>query len=89
MQRRNAAQDARAKQGRDGGIQSPDPPPSLGPSQLRTPPQEGQPGGDIPWDRIIDMINFNLSRPNAPDLSRFKSVLYACKAKGLAVPSGV
>jgi hypothetical protein len=34
------------------------------------------------------MIDFNLARPNGTDLSRFKSVLFTCKAKG-SMPSAV
>ncbi|KAL4424674.1 hypothetical protein ABPG77_004481 [Micractinium sp. CCAP 211/92] len=44
------------------------------------------PNGNSEPERIISMIDFNLQRPNGSDLSRFKSVLFACRTKG-ALPS--
>jgi protein XRP2 len=43
---------------------------------------EHGPEGSNEWERIISMIDFNLTRPNGSDLSRFKSVLFTAKSKG-------
>ncbi|EFN52558.1 hypothetical protein CHLNCDRAFT_138540 [Chlorella variabilis] len=40
------------------------------------------PNGATEPERILSMIDFNLTRPHGADLSRFKSVLFTCKAKG-------
>lgn len=47
---------------------------------------EHGPEGATEWERTTSIIDFNLTRPNGTDLSRFKSVLFACKSKG-AIPS--
>ncbi|GAB4819794.1 hypothetical protein N2152v2_006840 [Parachlorella kessleri] len=47
---------------------------------------ERAPEGSNEWERISSIIDFNFTRPNGTDLSRFKSVLFACKAKG-SVPA--
>ncbi|KAL4420408.1 hypothetical protein ABPG75_010064 [Micractinium tetrahymenae] len=44
------------------------------------------PSGANELERILSMVDFNLQRPNGSDLSRFKSVLFACRAKG-ALPT--
>lgn len=44
------------------------------------------PSGPNEPERILSMIDFHLTRPNGTDLSRFKSVLFTCKAKG-SMPS--
>lgn len=43
---------------------------------------ETGPEGTNQWERAISMIDFNMSRPSGTDLSRFKSVLMACKERG-------
>ena len=39
------------------------------------------PEGDSLWEKAISMIDFNAARPGGTDLSRFKSVLFACKER--------
>jgi hypothetical protein len=41
--------------------------------------------GENEWDRAINYIDFNFSRPSGTDLSRFRSVLFAAKAKGVPI----
>ena len=62
---RNATRDERIKLGRE--------------ESLKRGSEETGPEGNSQWDRVISMIDFNISRPSGTDLSRFKSVLFACK----------
>ena len=43
------------------------------------------PEGDGEWEKAVSLINFGFSRPSGTDLSRFKSVLFSAKAKGVPV----
>ncbi|PSC71693.1 tubulin binding cofactor [Micractinium conductrix] len=42
---------------------------------------ESGPTGTNEYERVVSLIDFNLQRPSGTDLSRFKSVLFTCKAK--------
>lgn len=39
------------------------------------------PKGDTEWERAVDYVNFNFTRPNGSDLSRMKSLLFSAKNK--------
>jgi hypothetical protein len=41
--------------------------------------------GDGEWEKALSLINFGFSRPAGSDLSKFKSVLFSAKAKGVPV----
>ncbi|BDA47074.1 probable protein XRP2 at N-terminal half [Coccomyxa sp. Obi] len=43
------------------------------------------PEGDTTWEKTISLINFGFARPNGTDLSRFKSALFAAKARNVPV----
>jgi hypothetical protein len=48
------------------------------------------PQGDKPWDRVLSVVNFNAegtSKDPFKEMSRYKGVLLACKAKDIAVSS--
>jgi hypothetical protein len=48
------------------------------------------PQGDKPWERVMSVVNFNsegASKDPFKELSRYKGVLLACKAKDIAVSS--
>lgn len=42
---------------------------------------ETGPQGSGTWERVLSMVDFNAARPSGTDLSRFKSVLLACKER--------
>ncbi len=67
-QKRNASRDARIAQGRD--------------ELARRGSTEAGPEGESLWEQAISMVDFNAARPGGTDLSRFKSVLFACKERG-------
>jgi hypothetical protein len=70
-QKRNASRDARIAQGRN--------------ELARRGSTEAGPEGESVWERAISMVDFNAARPGSSggtDLSRFKSVLFACKERG-------
>lgn len=48
---------------------------------------ESGPEGDSVWEQAISMIDFNAARPGGTDLSRFKSVLFACKERARTLAS--
>ena len=64
-QQRNAAKATRIAAGRD--------------ELARRGSGEAAPEGESVWEKAISMIDFNASRPGGSDLSRFKSVMFACK----------
>jgi len=66
---RNKAKEDRIKAGRD--------------ELARRGSSEVGPEGNTQWERAISMIDFNMMRPSGTDLSRFKSVLLACKDRAL------
>jgi len=41
--------------------------------------------GDGEWEKALSLINFGFARPTGSDLSKFKSVLFSAKAKGVPV----
>jgi hypothetical protein len=46
------------------------------------------PKGDKPWDRVISVVNFNaegVSKDPFKEMSRYKTVLLACKSKDIPV----
>jgi len=46
------------------------------------------PKGDKPWDRVMSVVNFNsegLSKDPFKEMSRYKTVLLACKSKDIPV----
>lgn len=65
--KRNSSRDARIAQGRD--------------LLARRGSTEAGPEGESVWEQAISMVDFNAARPGGTDLSRFKSVLFACKEK--------
>ncbi|KAG7671141.1 hypothetical protein KSW81_003280 [Nannochloris sp. 'desiccata'] len=67
-EKRNSSRDARIAQGRD--------------ELARRGSTEAGPEGESVWEKAISMVDFNAARPGGIDLSRFKSVLFACKEKG-------
>jgi Tubulin binding cofactor C/Clathrin light chain len=69
-QKRNSARDARIAHGRD--------------ELARRGSTEAGPEGESVWEQAISMVDFNAARPGGTDLSRFKSVLFACKERGVS-----
>ena len=43
--------------------------------------------GKTEWDKAVNLVNFNFSRPNGTDLSRFKNVLFSAKSKNVPISS--
>lgn len=43
--------------------------------------------GKTEWDKAVNLVNFNFSRPNGTDLSRFKNVLFGAKSKNVPISS--
>lgn len=41
--------------------------------------------GDTAWERIINLIDFQFTRPNGTDLTRYKNILYTAKTKNITV----
>lgn len=69
-EKRNSSRDARIARGRD--------------ELARRGSSEAGPEGESVWEQAISMVDFNAARPGGMDLSRFKSVLFACKERGTA-----
>lgn len=72
-EKRNASRDARIAQGRD--------------ELARRGSTEAGPEGESVWEQAISMVDFNAARPGGTDLSRFKSVLFACKERATTARS--
>ena len=43
------------------------------------------PEGASEWERALNLIDFNFSRPSGTDMSRFKTVLFSAKTKNMPV----
>lgn len=43
--------------------------------------------GKTEWDKAVNLVNFNFTRPNGTDLSRFKNVLFTAKSKNVPINS--
>lgn len=71
-QKRNAASGARSKENRAGERQA----------------TAAGPEGDTEWEKTLSLINFGFPRPNGTDLSRFKAVLFAAKARNVPLTKG-
>lgn len=41
--------------------------------------------GDTPWDKVLGLIDFQFTRPNGTDLTRYKNILYTAKNKNITV----
>lgn len=46
------------------------------------------PEGDTEWEKAVNLINFNFTRPSGTDLSRFKNVLFSAKSKNVPIKAG-
>jgi protein XRP2 len=43
--------------------------------------------GNTHWEKTVNLVNFNFTRPNGTDLTRFKNVLFSAKSKNVPITS--
>jgi len=43
--------------------------------------------GDTHWEKTVNLVNFNFTRPSGTDLTRFKNVLFSAKSNNTPITS--